>query len=78
MILQLKVLIVLRSGLPLCYEVAKDNWWEVATSVSRSLIKSAVQPWVDCQLVHKIHVYMGDDQNHFNNNQTQGITTIEL
>ena len=36
----------------------------------------AGQPWMDCRPVHQIRVYMGDDQNHFNNNQTRGNTII--
>ena len=42
--LQLKVLILPRSGWPLHYEVANDTWREVATPTSRSLIQRAGQP----------------------------------
>ena len=67
---------MLRSEWPLHFEVANDNWWEMATPVRRNLIQSAGQPWMHCQPKHKIHVYRGDDQNHFNNNQTQDNTII--
>ena len=48
----------------------------MATPVSRSFIQGAGQPWMDCHPIHQIHVYKGDDQNHFNNNQTQDNRTI--
>ena len=73
---QLKMLIMLRTEWPLRYEVVNNNWWEVATPVSRSLIHSGRQPWMNCQSLHQIHVYMTVDQNHFNNNQTQDNTII--
>ena len=76
MIPQLKVLIVLKIEWPLSYEVANDNWWEVPTPVSRSFIQSTEQLWMDCRTAHQIHVYMGDNQNHFNNNQTHDNKTI--
>ena len=65
------MLTMLRSEWPLRYEVVNNNWWEVVTPVSRSLIHSAGQPWMNCEPVHQIHAYMAVDQNHFNNNQTQ-------
>ena len=67
---------MVRSGWPLRYQVTNDNWWEVTIPVRRSLIQCVRQPWKDCQPVHQIHVYMGDDQNHFNNNQTRDNITI--
>ena len=70
------MLIVLRSVWPLRYEIANDNWWEVATPVTRTPILSAQKPRMSCQTMHQSHVYMGDYQNHFNNNQTQDNTTI--
>ena len=65
------MLTMLRNEWPLRYEVVNNNWWEVVTPVSRSLIHSAGQPWMNCEPVHQIHAYMAVDQNHFNNNQTQ-------
>ena len=67
---------MLRTEWPLCCEIANNNWWEKATPVSRSFIQSPEQHWMDCQRMHQIHVYMGDDQNHFSNNKTWDNTTI--
>ena len=48
----------------------------MATPVSKGLTQSAKQPWMDCQTVHQIHVYMGDDQKSIQWYQTRDNITI--
>ena len=47
------------------------------TGGSGDTCRGLKQPWIDHRSMHQVHVYMGDDQSHFNNNQiSKCVTTI--